>query len=158
MSEAPQSQAPVLSRPRYLEPFRDLQPLDVPVEVNDNEIVVAPREGERRTFELPASVWRVMVASYGVFLAALLGATGGAHAGFAIAISAVYVIVFFGTAHAISRQTPPQPRSPIERAGSVLQTIYGPMVRREVFGQVLIVPIAVAFFGVAIAVIRAVIA
>lgn len=156
MHEAPQSQASALSRPQYRDPLPDLLAGDVPLEVNDNELVPAPREGERRTFELPASVWKVMVASYAIFLSALLGAMGGGHAGFAIAISAIYVIMFFGTAHVISRQAPPQPSSPLERSGSVLQTVYGPLARREVFSQVLIVPIVIAFFGVAIAVIRAV--
>ncbi len=155
MFEAPRSQMPALARPRFIDPLPDLLAADVPLEVYDNEIVVAPREGERRTFELPASVWKVMVASYGIFLAALLGATGGGHAGFAIAISAIYVMMFFGTAHVILRQAPPQPRSALDRSGAVLQTIYGPLERREVYGQVLIVPVAIAFFGVAIAVIRA---
>lgn len=155
MYEAPQSQASAPSLPQHLDPLLDLPSVDVPVEVNDNEVVVGPREGERRTFELPASVWKMMVASYGIFLAALLGATGGAHAGFAIAISTIYVIMFFGTAYVISRQAPPQPSSPLERSGSVLQTVYGPMERSAVFGQVLIVPMAVAFFGIAIAIIRA---
>lgn len=154
MSEALQSQAPALS-PHYGDPLPDLVAVDVPVVVNDNEIVVVPREGERRTFELPANVWKVMAGSYALFLVALLGATGGGHAGFAIAISAIYVTMFFGTAHAMVRQAPEQPRSPLERSGSALQTVYGPMERGAVFGQVLIVPIAIAFFGVAIAVVRA---
>lgn len=157
MSEPLQSQAHALS-PQYCDPLPDIPAVEVPAEVNDNEVVLAPLEGERRTFELPANVWRVMVGSYAIFLAALLGATGGGHAGFAIAISAIYVTMFFGTAHVILRQAPPQPRSPLERAGTVLQTVYGPLARHEVFGQVLIVPIAIAFFGVAIAVIRALVA
>lgn len=155
MYDATQSQARDFSVPQYLDPLAELPATDIPNEVNDNEVVLASREGERRTFELPASVWKMMIASYAIFLAALLGATGGGHAGFAIAISAIYVVMFFGTGRAILRQAPSQPRCALQRPGSVLQTLYGPLERREVFGQVLVVPIAIASFGVAIAVLRA---
>ncbi|MGX7894506.1 hypothetical protein [Tsuneonella sp. HG222] len=90
-----------------------------------------------------------------VFLLALLGATGGANASFAIAISAFYVTIFFAAARALLRQGPAQSDSPLERTGSVLQTAFGSLTRREVYGQVLIVPVAVAFFGIAIALISA---
>ena len=126
------------------------------IEANDNEVVAAPQQPEARMFELPANVWRAMIACYAVFLLALLGATGGAHAAFAIFISAVYVAMFFGTARTMLRQSPPQPSSALERRGAVLQTAYGPLARNEVYGQVLIVPAAVAFFGIGIAVIAAV--
>jgi predicted lysophospholipase L1 biosynthesis ABC-type transport system permease subunit len=125
-----------------------------PAEINDNETPPARREREARGFEIPAWMWRTMVACYAVFLAALLAATGGGRAAFAIAVSAVYVAMFFGTARAMLRQAPPQPRSPLERAGGVLQTIYGPLNRREVAAQLLVVPGAIAFFGVAVMVIR----
>lgn len=125
----------------------------VETEANDNAPAQQP---EARMFELPAAIWRAMAGCYGVFLLALLGATGGAHAAFAIVISAVYVAMFFGTARAMLRQAPSQPRSPIERPGAVLQTAFGPLARSEVYGQVLIVPAAVAFFGVAIAILSAV--
>ncbi len=127
------------------------------IEANDNQAVAAPQQPEARMFELPANVWRAMIACYAVFLLALLGATGGAHAGFAIAISAIYVAMFFGTARTMLRQSPPQPRSALERWGGVLQTAYGPLARNEVHGQVLIVPSTVAFFGIGIAVIAAVV-
>lgn len=127
----------------------------LPTPLNDNETAIAPLEGERLMFELPKGVWRVMFACYAVFLIALLGATGGAHAGFAIAISAIYVTMFFGTAKVMLGQGPKQPGSPLNNSGGRLQTIYGPLARSEVFGQVLIVPAAVAFFGIAVAVIIA---
>lgn len=126
--------------------------LVVEPEANDNVRVLAP---EARLFELPSPVWITMIGSYLVFLLALLGATGGASAVFAIAISAFYVAMFFGTARALLRQAPAQPDSPLQRAGSVLQTAFGPLTRREVYGQVLIVPVAVAFFGIAIAIVSA---
>lgn len=155
MYEAPRTQEPDLSVPEYNDRLPPWPATGVPAEANDNETVVPLREGERRTFELPASVWKVMVACYAIFLVALMGATGGGHAVFAIIISVVYVIMFFGTAHTLLRQAPPQPRSALNRSGSVLQTVYGPLRRSEVFGQILIVPIAIAFFGVAIAVVGA---
>ncbi|GGD63769.1 hypothetical protein GRI62_12420 [Erythrobacter arachoides] len=95
------------------------------IEANDNEAVAAPQQPEARMFELPANVWRAMITCYAVFLLALLGATGGAHAGFAIAIAAIYVAMFFGTARTMLRQSPPQPLSALERRGAVLQTAYG---------------------------------
>jgi cupin 2 domain-containing protein len=69
-------------------------------------VAPAPQVGERTTFEIPARYWRAMIACYAVFLATLLAATGGARAGFAIAISAVYVSMFFGTARALLHHQP----------------------------------------------------
>ena len=129
----------------------------VRIESNDNEAVAVPQQPETRMFELPANIWRAMIACYAVFLVALLVATSGAHAGFAIVIAALYVAMFFGAARVMLRQAPPQPRSPLECWGAVLQTAYGPLKRAEVYGQVLIVPAAVAFFGIGIAVIAAVV-
>lgn len=123
-------------------------------EANDNCLSLE-RVGERRTFELPRAIWVGMIACYAVFLTALLASTGGGRAGFAIAVSAVYVVMFFGTAGAIARQSPQQSASPLERQGAALQTAFGPMSRGAVFGQILVVPLAVAIFGIAIAVIIA---
>lgn len=129
----------------------------VPFEANDNETHLIRLRSEARTFELPTAVWGLMIGSYAIFLLALLGATGGAHAAFAIIISAVYVTMFFGTARVMLRQSPPQVRSALNHAGSVLQTAYGPLPRGAVFGQVLIVPAVVAFFGIGICIISAVV-
>lgn len=127
--------------------------LAFPEPVTDSGI--AERVGERRTFELPASIWLSMTASYAVFLMALLVSTGGARAGFAIAVSAIYIAMFFGTARMIMHQGPQQDPAPVQNPGTHLQTAFGPMSRSAVFGQVLIVPLAVALFGLAIAVIIA---
>ncbi len=124
----------------------------------DDEALAAPREGERRGFEIPASFWWVMVACYAVFIGALLAATGSsAHAVFMIVISAVYVLMFFGTTKLLTREGPAQPRSPLARPGKALPTLYGPLGRREVAAQMLVVPGAVAFFGLAILLIRLVV-
>ena len=133
--------------------IRALAP-ETPSEANDNETICTPREGERRTFELPAGVWKAMVGCYALFLLALLGATGDARASFAIAISALYVAMFFGTARMILRQSPAQPPSPLGRQGGVLHTICGPLGIREVYGQMLVVPAAITLFAVAILIIR----
>jgi hypothetical protein len=125
-------------------------------EANDNHTNIG-RVGERQTFELPRVIWQGMIACYAVFLTALLASIGGGRAGFAIAVSAVYVAMFFGTARVISRQSPPQKTSPLERSGAVLETAFGPLSRSAVFGQILIVPVAVALFGLAIAVVIAVV-
>lgn len=138
---------------------RDVQPdVLVPIaglEANDNSTLAARQQPESRMFELPTTVWGAMFACYAIFLLALLSATGGAHASFAIVISAVYVTMFFGTARVMLKHASPQPRSPLDRRGAVLQTAYGPLARGEVYGQVLIVPASVAFFGVAISAISA---
>ena len=140
------------------------QPSDAPpdvlvaitgLEANDNGAPVTKQQPEIRMFELPALVWRIMVACYATFLLALLGATGGSHAFFAITISAVYVAMFFGTARVMLKQALPQPRSPLDRRVAALQTAYGPLPRGEVYGQVLIVPAAVAVFGIAISIVAA---
>ena len=128
-----------------------------PIEANDNETHSPRLRPEARMFELPALIWGSMIGSYAIFLLALLGATGGDHAAFAIAISAIYVTMFFGTARTMLRQAPQQPRSVLSRAGSVLQTAYGPLPKGAVYGQVLIVPAVVAFFGIGICVISAVV-
>ncbi|GGD55533.1 hypothetical protein GRI62_03340 [Erythrobacter arachoides] len=122
---------------------------------NDNETVSAPQQPEARMFELPAAVWRAMIACYGVFLLALLGATGGAQATFAVVIATVYVAMFFGTVRVLLSQSPPQARSVLDRQGAVLQTAFGPLARGEVYAQALIIPAAVAFLGIAIAIISA---
>jgi hypothetical protein len=81
----------------------------------------APREGERRGFQIPASFWWVMVGCYAVFIAALLAATGSsAHAVFMIVISTVYVVMFFGATRLLTREGPAQPRSPLARSGRLL--------------------------------------
>lgn len=123
-------------------------------EANDNHASIE-RVGERQTFDLPRAIWLGMIACYAVFLTALLASTGGGRAGFAIAVSAVYVAMFFGTARVIARQSPQQSASPLELRGVPLQTAFGPMSRGAVFGQILIVPVAVALFGLAIAVVIA---
>ncbi len=62
--------------------------------------------------------------------------------------------MFFGLARVIARQAGPDARSPLLR-GQALPTWCGPMEAGAVYGQMLVVPAAVALFGVGIAVIAA---
>ncbi|MCL6252097.1 hypothetical protein M3P36_13710 [Altererythrobacter sp. KTW20L] len=120
------------------------------------EVTAAPAQPESRRFELPGNIWVGMIASYAVFFAAIALATGGSgHARFAIVISILYTAIFFGVARILARQAGPDGRSPLLR-GEPLQTWCGPMDAKAVYGQVLVVPMAVAAFGMGIAVICAV--
>lgn len=134
---------------------KDVSVLSVPNEANDNENLALRQQPEARMFELPRAIWISMIGSYAVFLAALLGATGGNRAAFAIVISVVYIAMFFGVARVMLGQSNPQPTSPLDRSGGKLQSLYGPLGRLEVYTQVLVVPFAVAAFGIAISVIAA---
>lgn len=136
------------------DPLANLMPPVLPAEDNDNDHAAAAREGERVGFEVPRAIWGAMLACYATFLALLLAATGGGYATFSIAISAIYVAMFFGTAKTLLRQGPPQPRSPLASYGGKLATFYGPLSRAEVAAQMLVVPVAIVLFGAAILIIR----
>lgn len=117
----------------------------------------APAQPENRRFQLPGSIWIGMTSSYAVFFASITLATGGSgHALLAITVSILYTVMFFGLARVIARQAGPDARSPLLR-GEPLQTWCGPMNAKAVYGQILVVPAAIAFFGFAIAVICAVV-
>lgn len=108
-------------------------------------------------FQLPRRVWAGMLGSYAVFFAAILVATGGSGvARFVIAISVLYTVMFFGLARAMARQAGREQVSPVSRH-EPLQTWCGPMEPKAVYGQILVVPAAIAFFAVAIAVVHAVV-
>ncbi|WP_338242381.1 hypothetical protein [Aurantiacibacter hainanensis] len=124
------------------------------------EIEVAPRElpvaqPESRGFELPARIWLTMIACYGLFLAAMIAALGtSGKAMLSIAVSIVYVAVFFAVSRVMVLQNPGRGASPLDRDG-FLMTHFGPMESKAVYGQILVVPAAIAFFGVAVAAIIA---
>jgi hypothetical protein len=153
MSEAARKLAPVLEQPRS-DALSELLPPLLPVEHNDNEAKVELLAGEQRGFEIPARLWVLMLLCYGVFLSALLVATGGGESTLNIAISAFYMVMFFGLVKLLVRHGPKQGRSPLDGPSRTLQTLYGPLQEREVAAQMLVVPACVAFFGVAILVIR----
>lgn len=114
----------------------------------------APVQPEQRTFGLPFTVWAVMFVSYGVFFTGLALATGrDGNALFMIAISLLYTTMYFGTATALNGAGPRAGRS--QWIAGKLQTFTGPMSISAVCAQVLVVPMMIALFGLAIAAIRA---
>lgn len=116
-----------------------------------------PALPEHSDFEFPRWVWAVMLGGYGTFLGGLLAATAGnGRAEFAIAISAIYVAMFFGTACVLANIDGRRVGA-FNRSGGKLQTLTSPMDTRSVAGQVLVLPVLLGFFGVAIAVIRAIV-
>ena len=122
------------------------------------EIEVASQESlkaqpEARGFELPARIWLTMIACYGIFLASMIAALGSSgKAMLSIAVSVTYVAVFFAVGRAIVAQNPDRASSPLDRNGSLI-TLFGPMDRKAVYGQIIIVPAAVAFFGLSVSMI-----
>jgi len=112
---------------------------------------------EVRNFELPATVWAAMFASYATFFAGLIVATGrDGSALFAIVISVFYAIMFFGTAailNSVNRAARPT-NSPLAQ-GKGIETATGWMSNTTAYAQILTVPVLLAFFACAIAIIRA---
>jgi hypothetical protein len=153
MSEALRKPAPVLER-EQTGAFTDLLPALVPVEHNDNQDAAELPSGEKRGFEIPPRLWIAMVACYGVFLGTLLVATGGGESTLNIAVAAFYMVMFFGIVKLLVQHGPEQGRSPLDGPARKLQTLYGPLKEREVAAQMLVVPLCVAFFGIAILIIR----
>lgn len=112
---------------------------------------------EIRTFELPASVWITMFGSYAVFFAALFVATGhGVAAIFALVISIAYTVMYFGTAAVLNNVTAAERRAlPSTESIGGIQTQTGWMDDTAAYAQILTVPILLAVFACAFAVIRA---
>lgn len=105
-------------------------------------------------FQLPAAVWKAMGACYITFFSAMAGLVGGhGFALFMVAISALYTLMYFGTGSVLARLPGIAAASPLDQ-GQALPTWTGPMDRGAVFAQVLIVPVAIALFGVAVMLVR----
>jgi hypothetical protein len=121
---------------------------------------VKPRQEQPRSivqpgFQLPISIWMSMIGCYAIFLGAMAALVAGSgFALFMVAISILYVVVFFTGSAILANLSGVRGLSPLDR-GESLQTWCGPMSRSSVYGQVLIVPAGVAFFGVAVALIGA---
>ncbi len=112
---------------------------------------------EVRTFELPASLWGAMFACYAVFFSALFAATGrGTAAIFALIVSIGYTFVYFGVASILNRVSAPEREAlPDLVANAGMQTNTGWMSTAAVNAQILIVPVSLAVFACAFAIIRA---
>ena len=112
--------------------------------------------GVQAGFQLPRWVWHALFASYAVFFLGLAVATGRDLATiFALLISLLYMVMFFGTAKVLHGVKGRENGSPLDRPGGVLQTSTGPMDSHSVAGQILAVPLGFAFLGVTFFVIRA---
>lgn len=122
------------------------------------EIEIAPwrqsaTQPEARGFELPGRIWLVMIFCYAIFLASLTAVLGSSgEAMLSIAVSIVYVVVFFAASRIVVSQNSGDASSPLDRDG-FLMTHFGPMDRKAVYGQILVVPSAIACFGMAVSVI-----
>lgn len=134
--------------------------LEAEVHALDNvlqSLTSAPVAPKNAGFQLPRSVWMAMLGCYATFFAAIALATGGSGAArFAIIVSVLYTGMYFGLARIGARQAGPEGKSPLA-LGKKLDTWTGLMDKKAVYGQILIVPIAVALFGVAILVISSMI-
>ena len=116
---------------------------------------VAPVAPINHGFQFPRRLWGAMFACYAIFFAAIFLATGGSGpARFAIVVSALYTVVYFGVARIGARQAGREVGSPLDR-GQPLATWTGPMSARAVYGQVLVVPIALVVFSVGVALVCA---
>jgi len=145
---------------RLREPFETLDHRDYG-ETLDAAVLalLEPPSHPDNDLELPGWMWRAMGLAYGVFFTGLWLATGhGAAAIFALVISIGYAGMYFGTARILIRQNLTPDDHGIARLGDQLCTWTGPMNQRAVAVQVLAIPAALAFFGVAFAVARACIA
>ena len=106
-------------------------------------------------FQLPATVWKLMIGCYIIFfggMAALVAGSG--YALFMVAISCLYALIFFVTSAVLANLSGNHDTSPLHR-GKALPTWCGPMDRNAVYGQVLVVPAGIALFGAAVALIGA---
>lgn len=108
-------------------------------------------------FELPRWMWGAMAACYSLFFAALAIAT--AHSGpavFAILVSVGYALMYFGTARILANVRPGDGPGAFAHGLAPLATWTGPMDRKAVAAQVLIVPLCLALFGASFAAIAAI--
>jgi hypothetical protein len=131
---------------------RDLHPTDLaPIEQFNG-----PSHELQAGFEMPSNVWTRMFACYAIFFLAILSAVNGSgRALFAIAVSVLYAVMYFGLSKILASIGGVERQSPLDR-GEGLQTFTGSMNRKSVVGQVLIVPVCIAGFAVSAAIISAV--
>jgi hypothetical protein len=111
---------------------------------------------EVRTFDLPKSIWWTMFLAYAVFFLGITVATGRDRSAlFMIVISASYAVMYFGTAAVMNAVgTHGRPAT----VPSDIDTATGKLGYGAAFAQILTVPLVIAFFGCAIAVVRAIVA
>ncbi|MEP2357855.1 MAG: hypothetical protein ABJI14_04610 [Marinomonas sp.] len=117
--------------------------------------IQSPVQPEARTFGIPPIIWGSMAASYLLFFGGLILGTGhDGRALFMIAISILYTLMYFGTAYALNSLGRGRLRQKSQWVNGRFDTHTGWMSFGSVYGQMLVVPIMFAFFGIAIAIIR----
>lgn len=115
------------------------------------------RFSESSSFGLPGWMWVMLFGSYGLFFAALALATArDGYTIFAVVVSVLYTLMFFGTA-AVLQGLGRRGRQDFERGEPMLDTWTGPMGTATVAAQVLTVPVLFAFFAIVIVIMRAII-
>ncbi len=113
---------------------------------------------EARTFGIPAIIWGSMAASYALFFLGLVAGTGhDGRALFMIAISTLYAVMYFGTAFALNSLSGSGQNEKSQWIKGKFDTFTGRMSFGAVYGQMLVVPMVFAFFGISIAIIRSVV-
>ena len=118
----------------------------------------APQMAEVTATEFPKWVWGMMAGGYITFFACMIGATaGGGYAIFSIVISILYTAMYFGTARILFGVDPRTQRSFDTHGSGKLETYTGPMSARDVAGQVVLLPVLLGFFGIAILLISAIV-
>ena len=118
-------------------------------------VAPAPRLSESSSFGLPGWLWATLFGAYATFFGALALAT--AHDGdtvFAIVVSVLYTLMFFGTA-AVLQGLGKRWQQGFEPGERILETYTGPMGTASVAAQVLTVPVLFAVFAIALIVMRA---
>lgn len=126
------------------------------------QIVGEPRQTTvvDRTFGLPAALFVMTVAAYFAFLGIMTAAFGGDGLVIPMAICVVYVVMAFGVPALWTRIGPNDGAQRMSWAafqGRGVMTHNGPVSAGAAIAQVLILPLAVLIWGIAIAVIAAVV-
>lgn len=117
--------------------------------------LATPTQPEARTFGIPAVIWGSMAASYAMFFFGLILGTGhDGRALFMIAISMLYAIMYFGTAFVLNSLRGSAQNEKSQWIKGKFDTFTGRMSFSAVYGQMLVVPIVFALFGLGIAIIR----
>ncbi len=119
-------------------------------------VLATPTQPEARTFGIPTVIWGSMAASYALFFFGLILGTGhDGRALFMIAISMLYAVMYFGTAFVLNGLgASVRGKQKSQWIQGKFDTFTGRMSFGAVYGQMLVVPIMFALFGLAIALIR----
>lgn len=127
-------------------------------ETTPHKLTAAPMaaQPEARTFGIPKIIWASMAASYALFFFGLILGTGhDGRALFMIAISMLYAVMYFGTAFVLnSLGASGRTKQKSQWIKGQFDTFTGKMSFGAVYGQMLVVPIVFAIFGIGIAIIR----